>query len=104
MTRGGSGARQTGTVQVRLQLFSILADCLPAEAERGTVAVELTEGATLDDLLRRFGIYERLKVPPGGSLAETGWQVLVNGAFEAGVERRLQEGDEVSVFPPMAGG
>jgi|YNPNPStandDraft_1061719.scaffolds.fasta_scaffold48423_1 molybdopterin converting factor small subunit len=91
-------------MQVRLNLFSILKECLPPEARQGHVTVDLPPGATLRDLVQRFGIDRRLGVPPGGSLAEKGWQVLVNGIYEASLDRTLADGDEVSIFPPMAGG
>ncbi len=92
-------------MHVRLNLFSILKECLPPEArQQGRIAVDLPAGATLRDLVQRFGIDRRLGVPPEGSLAQVGWQVLVNGTYEADLDRALADGDEVSIFPPMAGG
>lgn len=91
-------------MRVRLNLFSILRECLPPEAQKGRVAVDLPTGATLRDLVQHFGIDRRLGVPPGASLVQSGWQVLVNGTYEEDMQRVLADGDEVSIFPPMAGG
>ncbi|MBC7225132.1 MAG: MoaD/ThiS family protein [Anaerolineae bacterium] len=91
-------------MRVRLHVFSILRECLPPDAHQGQVEVDLPDGATLRDLIGRFGMDQRLGVPPGGSLAQAGWQVLVNGAYVEDLSRTLSEGDEVSIFPPMAGG
>ncbi|MGC8837846.1 MAG: MoaD/ThiS family protein [Anaerolineae bacterium] len=91
-------------MRVRLHVFSILKECLPSDAQQGRMEVDLPPGATLRDLVQRFGMDRRLGVPPGGSLAQVGWQVLVNGTYEADMDRTLAEGDEVSIFPPMAGG
>jgi len=91
-------------MRVHLQLFSILKDCLPPDAERGHITVDLPEDATLADLVCRCGIARRLGIEAAESLARTGWQVLVNGDFEADMARPLQAEDQVSIFPPMAGG
>lgn len=91
-------------MRVRLYAFSVLRECLPPDARQGQVEVDLPEGMTLRALIRRFGMDERLGVPPDGSLAQVGWQVLVNGVYEEDPDRALADGDEVSIFPPMAGG
>jgi molybdopterin converting factor small subunit len=77
---------------VRLHLFANLAEYLPAAARGEGVAVEVPEGATLDDLAHRLGIPSHLP-----RLA------LVNGR-ESGPEGLLRAGDEVSLLPPLVGG
>ena len=91
-------------MQIHLHLFSTLKDCLPPDAERGQITVDLPEGATLADLVSHCGIDRRLGIEAAESLVRTGWQVLVNGTFEADMARPLQAEDQVSIFPPMAGG
>jgi molybdopterin converting factor small subunit len=84
-------------VHVQVRLFASLRERLPA-ASRGRGRVALGEGATLLDLL------ELLAIPPAQAQ-----MVLVNGeqaprseAARAGW--RLEPGDVVSIFPPLAGG
>lgn len=67
--------------------------------------VEAPAGSTLRDLLRSLKS-KGLDVLEGENLrAET--NVLVNGEqveYGKGLDTVLQEGDEVAVFPPVAGG
>lgn len=77
--------------RVEVRLFGHLRSYMPVpEAPSATVFVP--EGGTLGDLL------EQMDVPP-----EDPKILLVNGVH-AGRDRRLAEGDRVSVFPPIAGG
>jgi molybdopterin converting factor small subunit len=83
-------------VQVRVRLFANLREKLAQPRGRGSV--ELEEGATLADLLAR------LEIPQAQAQ-----MVLVNGEQAPRDPRRrarliLEEGDTVSVFPPVAGG
>jgi sulfur carrier protein ThiS len=84
-------------VRVALKLYASLADYLPAEARR-------THRAELD-------------LPPGTTVSEVIGQhnlplkmchlVLVNGVFVPPGERAaraLAEGDELAIWPPIAGG
>lgn len=78
---------------VRVQLFATLAAYLPAgSAERGGASVEVPDGATLSDLVAALGIP-----------ADLPRLALVNGR-EAEPGHRLAPGDEVALFPPLAGG
>ncbi len=84
-------------MEIRVRLFASLRDCLPAEL-RGVTAIELAEGATLVDVIEHFSIERRLAQ-----------MVLVNGIqisrrWEERVGRKLEDGDTVSIFPPVAGG
>ncbi len=91
-------------MKIHVQLFSTLRDCLPPEAERGRLSLELSEGASLDDLFQRLGVDACLN--PGKSFAAQldSWQISVNGEFTRDLGRILREGDQVVVFPHMAGG
>jgi molybdopterin converting factor small subunit len=91
-------------MQIQVQLFSILRDCLPPSADRGQATITLPQGSTLADLLAHLGIDRRLGHEAGQVMANTGWQVLVSGKYEADMARVLQDGDQVRIFPPVAGG
>ncbi len=81
-------------MQVKVLFFGVLKDM----AGRASEGVELAEGATLGDLLER---YEQ-EVPKlkqyRGSIA-----LSVNQEYAA-VSRRLKNGDEVGLLPPVSGG
>jgi len=83
--------------QVTLKLFASLSDYLPAAERVGNrVVVEVAPDATVAQLLDRFA------VP-----AEQAKLVLRNGVYLAPEERattRLADGDEIAVWPPVAGG
>lgn len=61
---------------------------------RGTDApLELPDGSTILDLL------QQLQLPP-----ESVQTCTVNGKFEHDRQRRLQDGDELTLLPPVGGG
>jgi molybdopterin converting factor small subunit len=91
-------------MQVHVQLFSFLRDCLPPDAEKGQAIVTLSESATLSDLVTHLRIDQQLGCEARDVTVKAGWQVMVSGQFELDMERILQDGDEVRVFPPIAGG
>lgn len=91
-------------MQIDVQLFSILRECLPPGAERGQATIELPDGATVGDLLAHLGIGERLGCAPAEVVTRASWQVLVSGRHETDMTRTLQDGDAVQVFPPVSGG
>ena len=78
------------TIDIHLQLYSILREKLPAESN-GQAVLQLNEGATLADLLNELSITRRVVVG-------------VNGAHEADMSRRLQNGDQVKIFSSISGG
>jgi molybdopterin converting factor small subunit len=84
-------------MRVTLKLYASLGQFLPeGEHGRRAVEVELEPGATVDTLIERF----RLPRP----LCHL---VLLNGVFVPPQERdgrSCQEGDEVAIWPPVAGG
>jgi sulfur-carrier protein len=80
-------------MRVELRLFASLRKKLPAGSPRGKCEVELPEGSTLGDLIRRMDI-------PAASAQ----MVLFNGEPDRDFRRHLQAGDVISIFPPVAGG
>jgi molybdopterin synthase catalytic subunit len=79
-------------IQVRVLCFGVLRDWLGA----GTTTVELSEGATVAELLAQLSEHR-----PEAYLR--GIAVSVNSEF-AGAEHPLREGDEVGLLPPVSGG
>lgn len=81
---------------VTLKLFATLSEHLPAGAVRNAVACEVSEGATVRDVLDRHGVpMDKVHL------------ILINGVYVAPAAsgtKALQTGDVVSVWPPVAGG
>jgi sulfur carrier protein ThiS len=80
-----------------LKLFASLAAHLPPEARsRHRIDLEVTEGTTVLDVVRREGIPEALCAI-----------VLIDGEWVAPRDRAarvLREGDVLAIWPPVAGG
>lgn len=78
-----------------LKLFASLARYLPSGADRNAVQVEVPDGSTPLQILERF------QVP-----AAEAHLVLVNGVFLPPSQRNepLQPGDELAIWPAVAGG
>jgi molybdopterin converting factor small subunit len=91
-------------MQIHVQLLSILRECLPPGAERGQATIALPPNATLADLVAHLGIDRFLGYAADDIIARASWQVRVSGQFEMDMGRVLQDGDEVCIFPPVAGG
>ncbi|RPI51433.1 MAG: molybdopterin synthase sulfur carrier subunit [Chloroflexi bacterium] len=91
-------------MEIKVHLFSILGDLLPAEARRGQATVSLSDGATVGDLLRQLGVDRRLGCQADEVVPRAGWQVTVNDRYEADPGRVLHDGELVRIFPPVAGG
>jgi len=81
-------------LKIEIKLFANLKKFLPPHAEGSTATIEVEDGLTV------AGLIEQLQIPK-----EMAQLVLVNGInIEGEYSRTLQEGDTVSVFPPVAGG
>jgi len=91
-------------MNIQVQLFSILRDSLPPDAQRGRTTVILAGGATLADLITHLGIDQRFGFAPEEITTKAGWQVMVSDKFERDMGRVLQDGDEVKILPPISGG
>lgn len=78
-------------MNITIRLFSVLQRYLAGEP-RGRAALSLPEGATVQQVLDRLGVPQDIpKI------------ILVNGA-QTGLDHILRDGDELTVFPPIAGG
>ena len=77
---------------VRVKLHAILRKFLPSDARDNTVVMELSDGATVSDVIARLGI-------PANHAS-----MLVSGDDYLEPETPLRDGQEVSIFPPLAGG
>lgn len=75
-------------MQIRVKLMGLLKDKTPADG-----CLELENDATIEEALAR------LEIP-----AEKAQAFTVNGSFERDRNRRLSDGDELSVIPPVGGG
>ena len=79
-------------MRVEVHLFATLARYLPVGAIGDGLATDVEPGTTVGDVIRSIGI------PPEFELVS-----VVNG-HDAPREQVLDEGDVVSLFPPLAGG
>ena len=80
-------------MKVEVRLFANLAKLLPPGSQNKRATVTVKKGATIADL------FDKLKLP-----LETTNVVMVNGVHRGDKGAELDEGDVVSVFPPIAGG
>jgi molybdopterin converting factor small subunit len=78
------------TLEVHVQLYSILREKLPAEA-RGHTTLQLKLGATLADIVELLKIKHKVVIG-------------VNGAHEREHSRLVQDGDELKIFSAVSGG
>jgi molybdopterin converting factor small subunit len=79
-------------MRVTAKLFAQLRKHLPAGADPSGIPVELPDGATVGDLIDRLGF-------PRDHAG-----IIVSGDQHLEVGSRLKDGQEVSLFPPLAGG
>jgi len=80
-------------MRVHVKLMAALRTKLPPDAKGGTALVALETGASVAAALEKLGI--------GNTAVHL---VMVNGQMEISRDRPLAEGDELVVFPPVAGG
>ena len=80
-------------MRVHVKLMAALRSKLPPGSTGGTAVVDLPDGATVAAALEKLGIT--------GNAVHL---VMVNGAMETDRARSLADGDELVVFPPVAGG
>ncbi|MCB1876043.1 MAG: MoaD/ThiS family protein [Chromatiales bacterium] len=81
---------------IKLKLFSTLGAHLPPGAVRNCAEVEVASEATPHDVIVQYHLPE-----------ESVHLVLINGVYVAPADRstrRLQAGDELAMWPPVAGG
>jgi molybdopterin converting factor small subunit len=83
-------------MKVTIKLFALLGEYLPAGADDNAAEIEVADGATPADVIRR------LALP-----LESCHLVLINGLYRPPGERDdrpLQPGDVLAIWPPIAGG
>ena len=80
-------------MDIALRLVARWRRKLPPGATGGNCRVQLPAAATIGDLL------EHMDIPRAGT-----HMILVNGKSAGDLDHQLQDGDVVSVFPPVAGG
>jgi molybdopterin converting factor small subunit len=78
-------------MRITIKLYSMLRGYL-GEQEKGVAVREFSDGAIIADVLSALGIPD--KIPK---------IMLINGE-QKGASDALSDGDELSMFPPMAGG
>jgi thiamine biosynthesis protein ThiS len=79
-----------GSLEIHLQLFSILREKLPSEA-KGRTVLQLEEGTTLAGLLEELNIKRRVVFS-------------VNGVHITDGTHPLSHGDSVKIFSSVGGG
>lgn len=83
-------------MQITLKLFASLTPYLPAGTQGNQADLTLTENATVQDVIERFTLPAKLV-----------HLVLLNGVYVAPEQRntqRLASGDQLAIWPPVAGG
>ena len=83
-------------MKVTVKLFATLADYLPSNSRGNQVALEVAESDPINAVLACFSLPQKLV-----------HLVLVNGVYVPPAERNsrcLAEGDQLAVWPPIAGG
>jgi len=79
-------------MKIEVKLFATLQSYLPAGARGDTISVDLPPDSTVGDVVASLNI-------PGDVACLT----VVNG-HDADLEQVLAPGDELAMFPPLAGG
>jgi molybdopterin converting factor small subunit len=80
-------------VRITLKPMAALRSKLPPGSQGGIALFELEDGATVASALEKLGL--------SNSQVHL---VLVNGSMEDNRGRALADGDELVIFPPVAGG
>jgi molybdopterin converting factor small subunit len=78
---------------IRVKLMASLRNKLPPGTPGGTAQLDVEPGTTVAALLDRLGL--------AGAQVHL---VMVNGSMERDRQRALIDGDELVIFPPVAGG
>lgn len=83
-------------MKITFKLFASLTDYLPPERKGNLVALDLEAGTLVNDVIRAYRIPEM-----------SAHLVLVNGVYIPPAKRAahaLKDGDELAIWPPIAGG
>lgn len=79
-------------MRIEVRLFATLVSFLPPGSRDGAALLEVPDGSTVRDVVRRLGIPSDLERV-----------TLLNGGDSA-ADAPLHPGDILTVFPPLAGG
>ena len=79
-------------MRIEVRLFATLVPYLPPDSRDGAAVLEIPEGSTVRDAIRRLGIPADLERV-----------TLLNGG-DSTPDAPLHAGDVLTVFPPLAGG
>lgn len=80
-------------MRVHVKLMGALRSKLPLDCSGGATQLELENGADVATVLEKLGV-----------TAGQVHLVLCNGSMERDRTRLLADGDELVIFPPVAGG
>ena len=79
-------------MQVKVKLFATLREYLPKDSDGRSCLMDIDEKTSIEQIIATFNIPEEIpKI------------ILVNG-LNGTMDQTLKEGDELSIFPPVAGG
>lgn len=82
--------------RIEFRLFASLVEYLPANASKHSIFLDVPDDTTI------YNVIDRFKVP-----REKAHLVILNGVYVHTAERdtyKLQEGDALALWPPVAGG
>ncbi len=93
-------------MKVRVRFYAHMRDLV---GKKGTMELDLEEGATISELLRELLLDSQIRetLLDKNEEIKSDITILKNGReirFLSGMETRLDSGDEISVFPVVAGG
>jgi len=83
-------------MKIRVKLYASLAEYLPVGAQKNESDLDVADGTSPTQVILRLGVPEQMC-----------HMVLVNGVYVVPEERsdkKLEEGDHLAIWPPVAGG
>ncbi|MCB1887179.1 MAG: MoaD/ThiS family protein [Rhodocyclaceae bacterium] len=83
-------------MKIRFKLFAGLTELLPPNRKSNVVELDVDDGTTIQQMIDAY------RIPPRNAHL-----VLLNGLYiapEARASSLLSDGDELAIWPPVAGG
>ena len=80
------------TIEIEVRLYASLRQYCPGLGIGESLRVQMTEGATAEDLLRRLDV-------PSSEM-----KIAIVNSRHQDEDHRLSDGDRVAFFPPIGGG
>lgn len=83
-------------MKVRIKLYASLAEYLPDGAVKNEADIDVADTTSPTQIIHRLGLPEKMC-----------HMVLINGVYIAPDDRnaaKLEEGDHLAIWPPVAGG